>query len=105
MGYFDRIYRDGSLKMGALLSAVVAWFVRAVLLKFVLFTVMYLLVSAVIGYLVAKLPTADLLSSSLSSWTPAMWYFADLTLWTQFFPAVISAMCLRFAIRRIPFFG
>lgn len=91
--------------MGGLISAVVAWFVRAVLIKFVLFTAMYLIVTAVVGYLVAKLPTASLLSSGLASWTPAMWYFADLTLWTQFFPGVISAMILRFAIRRIPFLG
>jgi hypothetical protein len=91
--------------MGALISAVVAWFVRAVLIKFLLFTVMYLLLTAVIGYLTSKLPSAGALSSSLASWTPAMWYFADLTLWTQFFPGVISAMILRFAIRRIPFFG
>lgn len=91
--------------MGALLTAVVGWLVRAVLIKFVMFTAMYIVISAVIGYLTSKLPSASLFNSALASWTPAMWYFADLTLWTQFFPAVISALILRFAIRRIPFFG
>lgn len=91
--------------MGALLSSVVAFLVRTVLVKFLLFTVMYLVVSAVCGYLVSKLPGPSDLNSALASWTPAMWYFADLTMWTHFFPGVISAYILRFAIRRIPFFG
>lgn len=91
--------------MGALLSAVFGWLVRAVLVKFLMFTAMYVVISAVVGYLIAKLPSAAMLSNTLAAWTPAMWYFADLTMWTQFFPAVISAMILRFAIRRIPFFG
>lgn len=91
--------------MGALLSSVVAFLVRTVLVKFLLFTVMYLVVSSVCGYLVSKLPGPSDLNSALASWSPAMWYFADLTLWTQFFPGVISAYILRFAIRRIPFFG
>lgn len=91
--------------MGALLSTVVAFLVRTVLVKFLLFTVMYLVVAGVCGYLVSKLPGPADLNLALAAWTPAMWYFADLTLWTQFFPGVISAYVLRFAIRRIPFFG
>lgn len=91
--------------MGGLFSAVVGWVFRTVLLKFIVFTVMYLVITSVIGYLSAKLPVASTLNAGLAAWTPAMWFFADLTLWTQFFPAVISAMILRFAIRRIPFFG
>ena len=91
--------------MGGLLTSIVTWLVRTVLIKFLLFTVMYLIVTSVVGYLIAKLPTSAMLTSALSAWTPAMWYFADLTLWTQFFPAVISAYILRFSIRRIPFFG
>lgn len=91
--------------MGAIISAAVGFLVRTVLVKFLLFTVMYLVVSSVTGYLVSKLPGPGDLNSALAAWTPAMWYFADLTLWTQFFPALISAYILRFAIRRIPFFG
>jgi hypothetical protein len=91
--------------MGALLSAAVGFLVRSVLVKFLLFTAMYFIVSAVCGYLVSKLPGPSDLNSALASWSPAMWFFADLTMWTQFFPAVISAYILRFAIRRIPFFG
>lgn len=91
--------------MGAIISAAVGFLVRTVLVKFLLFTVMYLVVSAVTGYLVSKLPGPSDLNSALASWSPVMWYFADFTMWTRFFPALISAYILRFAIRRIPFFG
>jgi hypothetical protein len=91
--------------MGAIISAAVGFLVRTVLVKFLLFTVMYLVVSAVCGYLISKLPGPGDLNSALASWSPSMWYFADLTMWTQFFPALVSAFILRFAIRRIPFFG
>jgi hypothetical protein len=91
--------------MGGLLSSIVGWLFRTVLIKFVVFTAMYLVVSAVVGYLIAKLPGPSDLNAGLAAWTPAMWFFADLTMWTQFFPGVISAFILRFAIRRIPFFG
>lgn len=93
--------------MGGLLTAVVGWLVRTVLVKFVAFTVLYLIVSAFVSYVVGKLsgvgPSA--LNSALSAWTPAMWYFADLTLFSQGIPAIISAYILRFAIRRLPVIG
>lgn len=91
--------------MGALISSAVGWFFQTVVLKFALFTGMYLVVTAVTGYLITKLPGPAQLNAGLAAWTPGMWYFADLTLWTQFFPALISAYMLRFAIRRIPFLG
>lgn len=93
--------------MGALLTTVIGWLVRTVLVKFVVFTVLYLVVSAFISYVMGKLsgigPGA--LNASLSAWTPAMWYFADLTLFSQGIPAIISAYVLRFAIRRLPVIG
>lgn len=93
--------------MGALLTAVVGFLVRSVLLKFVSFTVLYLFVSAAMGYLTSHLssisPTA--LTSAISAWTPEMWYFVDLTLFSQGFPAIVSAYVLRFAIRRMPIVG
>jgi len=91
--------------MGALLGLLFTWLLRSVVIKFALFTAMYVLVTAVIGYISAKLPTTADLNSALGGWTSGMWYFADLTMWTQFFPGLISAMILRFAIRRIPGLG
>jgi hypothetical protein len=93
--------------MGALFTAVVGWLVRTVLVKFVTFTVLYVIVSAFVSYVMGKLsgvgPAA--LNSALSTWTPAMWYFADLTLFSQGIPAIICAYVLRFAIRRLPIIG
>lgn len=93
--------------MGGLLSTVVGWIFRTVLIKFVVFTALYVVVSAFVSYVVGKLsgvgPSA--LNSALSAWTPAMWYFADLTLFSQGIPAIISAYILRFAIRRLPVIG
>ena len=93
--------------MGALLSTVVGWLVRTVLIKFLAFTVLYVIVSAFISYLMSKLggigPGA--LNSALTGWSPQMWYFADLTLFSQGFPAIISAYILRFSIRRMPMIG
>lgn len=93
--------------MGALLTSVVTWLVRTVLIKFVTFTILYLIVSAFVGFLASKLSTIgpDALNASLGQWTPGMWYFADLTLFTQGFPAIVSAYVLRFAIRRMPVIG
>jgi hypothetical protein len=93
--------------MGALLTSVFGWLVRAVLIKFVVFTALYLVVSGFVAYVVGKMSafTPASLTSALSAWSPAMWYFADLTLFTQGLPAVISAYILRFAIRRLPVIG
>lgn len=93
--------------MGALLSTVIGWLVRTALIKFVVFTVLYVIVSAFVGYLMTKISSLSpsAVNSALSGWTPAMWYFADLTLFSQGIPAIISAYILRFSIRRIPLIG
>jgi hypothetical protein len=93
--------------MGALLSGMLSWLFKTLLIKFVTFTVLYLVVSSFVTYLISKLSTfgPDSLIAALSAWSPAMWYFADLTLFTQGVPAVISAYALRFAIRRMPIIG
>lgn len=93
--------------MGAIFSAALSWIFQTVVLKFAAFTILYLIVSTFISYLVTKLsaygPTE--LLNSVSSFTPGMWYFMDITMFTQFFPAMISAYVLRFAIRRMPVIG
>jgi len=93
--------------MGAIISAALGWFVKTILIKFVVFTILYLVVTAFISYLISKLTTfgPESMLSALSAWSPEMWFFADLTLFTTGFPAVISAFILRFSIRRIPLIG
>lgn len=93
--------------MGAILSAALSWVFQVVILKFVIFTGLYLVVTSFVGFLLDKLsvygPTQ--LLAAMDGFTPAMWYFFDFTMFTQFFPAMISAYILRFSIRRIPFLG
>lgn len=93
--------------MGGLLSTAIGWIFRTVLVKFLAFTVLYVVVSAFVSYVIGKLSGVgpNALNSALSGWTPAMWYFADLTLFSQGIPAIISAYILRFSIRRLPIIG
>lgn len=93
--------------MGGLLSSAIGWIFRTVLVKFIVFTVLYVVVSAFVSYVMGKLSGVGpgALNSALSAWSPAMWYFADLTLFSQGIPAIISAYVLRFAIRRLPVIG
>lgn len=93
--------------MGSIISAALTWIFQTIILKFVAFTVLYVIVSSFVSYLLGKLsaygPT-DMLNA-MNSFTPAMWYFFDITMFTQFFPAMISAYILRFSIRRLPVIG
>ena len=91
--------------MGALLVSVFSWIFRSIVIKFFVFFALYFVVSGFIGYLAAFLPSASNISSLFSAWTPAMWYFADLTGMTIGLPACISAAVTAFCIRRIPVIG
>lgn len=93
--------------MGLIFSSVFSWLFRTVLIKFVLFSGLFVVVTSMIGYLTTKLSyfSPDILTNSLSTFTPAMWYFIDLTMFSVGFPMVVSASLVRFAIRRIPFLG
>lgn len=86
--------------------ASVSWLFRTVILKFVLYSVLLFFIGDVTQYLSSLLPSGDGgLSSSFSGWTSSMWYFFDLFNLGVGLPAILSAFVLRFAIRRIPFFG
>lgn len=93
--------------MGALLSSIFGWLFRTVLIKFILFSALFLIVSEFASYLSTKISavTPDSLNAALSSLSPAMWYFIDLTMFSVGFPMIVSAYLLRFAIRRIPILG
>lgn len=93
--------------MGALLSKLALFFVKTALIKFFAFTVLYLITSSFMSYLVSHLSSVSpsALTNAVAAWSPQMWYFADLTLFTQAFPAIISAYILRFSIRRMPVIG
>lgn len=93
--------------MGALLTNIFGWVFRTIIIKFFLFTALFMVVSEFSTYLMTKFsafnPSA--LNSSLASLSPAMWYFIDLTMFSVGFPLIVSAYITRFAIRRIPLLG
>jgi hypothetical protein len=92
--------------MIAVLWPVVSWLLRSVVLKFAVYTVLFLIVTESVQFLTSYLPTGDGgLSSSLGRFTPEMWYFFDLFQCGVTIPMILSAYVLRFSIRRIPFIG
>lgn len=93
---------------GILLSAlnsVLAWVVRSLLVKFVLFFALYFITSEFVGFIVALLPGAGVVDDALSGIGAATWYFLDVFKIQAGLAMVISAYVTRFIIRRIPIIG
>ena len=93
---------------GILVSAfnfVLAWVVRSLLVKFVIFFGLYYITSEFIGFLVPLLPTSSNLSGAMSGLTSATWYFLSVFNVQSGLSMVVSAYSTRFIIRRIPIIG
>jgi len=93
---------------GILMSAgasLLAFVLRSVLVKFVMFFALFFVASGFIAYLSALLPTASSISPALGNLTAGIWYFLDLFGFSIGLPAVLAAWALRFMIRRIPVIG
>ncbi|KXV36143.1 hypothetical protein AD940_00505 [Gluconobacter thailandicus] len=95
-----------------LMSAVwsgLGWLLRAVLVKFAVFTGIYLFLSEAIPYVASKIPLLSSgdggLASVFASLGSGTWYFLDAFMFSQGVVIVLSAYVSRFVIRRIPFFG
>lgn len=91
-----------------LLSAVntlLAFLVRGVLIKFVVFTALYFVVSELVSAMVSLLPNGSSLTSAFTGISSATWYFLDLFAASQGIPLIIAALVTRFIIRRIPVIG
>lgn len=92
----------------AFLGSSASYFLRAVVIKFVMFTAIAALVLAVVPYIAEKINSFAIsnLGNDFVSLLPsgAIWFFAlfrfDIGL-----PMIFSAMFVRFAIRRIPGIG
>lgn len=64
--------------------------------------------TSLIGMIINQLPdwfTADNLSQGTSFFTPGMWYFIDYVHLDVGISLTLSALVVRFLIRRIPFVG
>lgn len=93
---------------GILLSAlnsVLGWVFRGVVVKFVVFTALYLVVAELVGAMTSWLPTGAALTSAFAGIGAGTWYFLDLFAFSVGLPLLISAFVTRFIIRRIPVIG
>ncbi|HEL8044792.1 TPA: DUF2523 domain-containing protein [Escherichia coli] len=89
-----------------LLSAVntlIAWIFRAVVIKFVIFTAVYLCISEALPLITERLPVVSDISSLFNSLPSSVLWFLNLFSFDVALPVVVSAMFTRFFIRRIPF--
>lgn len=91
-----------------LLAPVVGFFLREVVVKFVVFAAVFALVAFLVplavGYLAPHIGTAGL-SSAFSGLGSGVWFFVDFLNLAYGLPLVISAAVARFLIRRLPVIG
>lgn len=93
---------------GILLSAgnaLLGWFVRGVLVKFVVMIALYWIVAELVGVMASWLPNGAGLTSAFGGISAATWYFLDLFAFSNGVPLLIAALVTRFLIRRIPVIG
>lgn len=93
---------------GILLSAlnsVLAWAFRALVIKFVVFTALYLVVYELVSVMASWLPSGASLTSAFAGIGAGTWYFLDMFAVSVGVPLLVSAYLTRFIIRRIPVIG
>ena len=89
------------------LFAALSWFVRSILVKFVVFFALFFVVTGFVAVMAsALLPSGDAgLTSAFSGLSSGVWYFLDLFQVPVGVSLVLSASISRFVIRRIPVIG
>lgn len=94
--------------MAAILWPIVAWLLREVVVKFVVFSAVFALVAFLVPYAVSHLSgfigTAGL-TGAFASIPSGVWYFLDFFRLDYGLPLCISAIVSRFLIRRLPVIG
>jgi len=87
------------------LNAVLAFVVRSVIVKFVLYFGLFFVTTEFIAVLTNILPTGAALTSAFGGLPNDVWYFLDLCNVSAGVPILLSAWVTRFIIRRIPLIG
>lgn len=93
---------------GILLSAlnsILGWVFRGLVIKFVVFTALYLIVYELVSVMASWLPSGASLTSAFAGIGAGTWYFLDLFAVSVGVPLLVSAYLTRFIIRRIPVIG
>lgn len=82
-----------------------AYLLRTVIIKFVVFSAIFLVVKELFSALTSILPTSIDIQQLFDALPDSAWYFLNLFQITVGVTSVISAYFTRFIIRRIPFIG
>lgn len=92
----------------AFLAPVVSWIFRTIVIKFVVFTAVFLLMQALVplalNYL-APFVSGGGLSQAFSGLPAGVWFFLDFFNLGFGVPLILSAYIARFSIRRLPVIG
>lgn len=91
--------------MPAFLMSVITWFVRSVLVKFLIMFALFFVMSEFIPVLVKLLPSSTNLTDLFGLLPDSVWYFLNYFKIPMGLTMVISALLTRFLIRRIPLIG
>jgi hypothetical protein len=86
-------------------NALLAFVLRSVIVKFVLYFGLFFVVTEFMQILSPMLPNANGLSGALGGIPADVWYFLDLFNVTAGIPMLLSAWVTRFVIRRLPIIG
>lgn len=94
--------------MWALLSPVITWIFRGVVVQFLILSAVVAVVVFLVPFAVEQLSGfvgGGALTSAFNGLPPGIWYFIDLARLDFGIPIVLSAFVARFLIRRLPVIG
>ncbi|ECF5159728.1 DUF2523 domain-containing protein [Salmonella enterica] len=89
----------------AALGQMLVFVFRQIVVKFVLFVIIYLLLTQLAPLLTSYLPNGANVSALFNSLPSAVLWFLNISAFDVTFPMIIGAYFTRFFIRRIPFIG
>ncbi|HBA7796251.1 TPA: DUF2523 domain-containing protein [Escherichia coli] len=87
----------------AAVNTAIAFVFRTVVIKFVLFTAVYLFIAEIIPLVISHLPSAGNISDLFARLPSGVLWLLNVFSFDVVLPVVVSAMFTRFFIRRIPF--
>lgn len=96
------------MALPALLAPVLGWVFRTIVLKFIIFTGLFLLFSLLVPWVVGWLAPfilPDSLTAAFAQLPADLWFWLDLFQLQTGVPLLISAFVARFLIRRVPGIG
>lgn len=86
-------------------NSVLAYLLRGVVLKFVLFTALFFAVKELFSVVANRLPQSGQVAELFNQLPDGMWYFIYYFQADVGIPLVFSALFTRFIIRRLPIIG